>query len=185
MDCLVSKCLTSLSPTVVNTICLSLGPFRFVSDRPNPGRQDVVRGFCFKSGDEGTGCPNVSKFGHTRFRTPHGAGWPRRPHAVQAIAVNVGLYKILYELLNRRPLFPTHEGLSLRRWDVPSISEERVERAARLYASNRAAAAALGIAPGSFGRLCRFYNIETPVVRKKREAKEIQRRTLVRIGDED
>ena len=77
-------------------------------------------------------------------------------HAVQAIAVNVGLYKILYELLNRRPLFPTHEGLSLRRWDVPTISEERVERAARLYASNRAAAAALGIAPGSFGRLCRF-----------------------------
>ena len=62
---------------------------------------------------------------------------------------------------------------------MPTISQERIARAARLYASNRDAAAALGIAPGSFGRLCRHYEIETPQLRKKREAREVRRRTHV------
>ena len=43
------------------------------------------------------------------------------------------------------------------------IEPERIKRAARIYASNQEASRALGIAPGSFSRLCRLYNIETPV----------------------
>lgn len=52
---------------------------------------------------------------------------------------------------------------------MPSIERERVERAARMYASNRDAGVALGIAPGSFGRLCRRYGVETPQARKSRK----------------
>ena len=49
------------------------------------------------------------------------------------------------------------------------INRERVERAARMYASNSDAGLALGIAAGSFGRLCRHYGIETPRARKQRK----------------
>ena len=51
---------------------------------------------------------------------------------------------------------------------------ERVERAARIYNSNRDAGLALGITPGSFGRLCRRYGIETPKVRRKKLATEVK-----------
>ncbi len=51
---------------------------------------------------------------------------------------------------------------------MPSIERERIERAARIYASNRDAGLALGIAPGSFGRLCRRYGVETPKARRRR-----------------
>lgn len=44
---------------------------------------------------------------------------------------------------------------------------KRVERAARLYGTNQDAAAALGIAAQSFGRLCRRYGIETPWARHR------------------
>ncbi len=37
----------------------------------------------------------------------------------------------------------------------------RIERVARIYKSNRDAGLALGVAPGSFGRLCRRFGIET------------------------
>ena len=40
---------------------------------------------------------------------------------------------------------------------MPSIEKDRIERAVRIYASNDAAGSALGIAPGSFGRLCHGY----------------------------
>ena len=50
-----------------------------------------------------------------------------------------------------------------------TINKERVERAARIYASNSDAGLALGIAPGSFGRLCRRYGIETPRGRRQRK----------------
>lgn len=53
---------------------------------------------------------------------------------------------------------------------MEQFDRERVERAARIYASNRDAGVALGIAPGSFGRLCRRYGIETPQARRKRKA---------------
>ena len=58
---------------------------------------------------------------------------------------------------------------------MPSIEKDRIERAARIYASNDAAGLALGIAPGSFGRLCRRYGIETPQARKRRRRNEWQR----------
>jgi len=53
---------------------------------------------------------------------------------------------------------------------MPSIEKGRIERAARIYASNQDAGLALGIAPGSFGRLCRRYGIETPQARKRRRS---------------
>lgn len=45
---------------------------------------------------------------------------------------------------------------------------DQVERAARLYKRNAEAAAALGIAPRSFARLCRELGIETPYKRARR-----------------
>ena len=53
---------------------------------------------------------------------------------------------------------------------MPSIEKGRIERAARIYASNQDAGLALGIAPGSFGRLCRRYGIEPPQARKRRRS---------------
>jgi hypothetical protein len=55
---------------------------------------------------------------------------------------------------------------------MPSFDRERIERAARIYASNQDAGLALGIAPGSFGRLCRRYGIETPQARRERRRQE-------------
>ena len=55
------------------------------------------------------------------------------------------------------------------------IEPERIRRAARIYASNQEASRALGIAPGSFSRLCRLYNIETPYARKRRRREEFGR----------
>ena len=46
---------------------------------------------------------------------------------------------------------------------------ERIERVARLYASNEAASHALGIVPRSFSRLCRQHGIETPYARRRRQ----------------
>ena len=53
-----------------------------------------------------------------------------------------------------------------------AITVEQLERAARMYKTNVEAAAALGIARGSFGRLCRQHGIETPYVRRQRERRE-------------
>ena len=58
------------------------------------------------------------------------------------------------------------------------IEPERIERAARIYASNQEASQALGIAPGSFSRLCRTYGVETPYARKRRRRQDCQRRYL-------
>ena len=52
------------------------------------------------------------------------------------------------------------------------IERERVERAARMYPSTKSASQALGIAPGSFSRLCREYEIETPRSRRRRQRVE-------------
>ena len=59
------------------------------------------------------------------------------------------------------------------------IEPERIERVARIYASNQEASRALGIAPGSFSRLCRLYKIETPYARKRRRREEFFRRREV------
>ena len=58
---------------------------------------------------------------------------------------------------------------------MKKIDKERVERAARLYASNRDAGLALGIAPGSFGRLCRRFGIPTPQHRKRQYHQTVRR----------
>ena len=58
-----------------------------------------------------------------------------------------------------------------------SIERDRIERAARIYASNRDAGLALGIAPSSFGRLCRRYGVETPKVRRQRRHSDLLRNT--------
>ena len=51
---------------------------------------------------------------------------------------------------------------------MEKIARERIERAARIYSSNKDASKALGIAAGTFGRLCRQYGIETPHARRHR-----------------
>lgn len=51
---------------------------------------------------------------------------------------------------------------------------ELVERAARVYASNQEASQALGIAMGSFGRLCRQYGIESPYARRRRRRRAVR-----------
>ena len=51
---------------------------------------------------------------------------------------------------------------------MAKIERERVERVARIYASNQEASQALGIVMQSFGRLCREYGIETPYARRRR-----------------
>ena len=48
-----------------------------------------------------------------------------------------------------------------------TIPRDRVERAARIYSSNRDAGIALGIAAATFGRLCRRYGIDTPIQRRR------------------
>ncbi len=65
------------------------------------------------------------------------------------------------------------------------IEPERIRRAARIYASNQEASRALGIAPGSFSRLCRLYNIETPYARKRRRREEFGRQRDVDLLDID
>jgi|26BtaG_2_1085354.scaffolds.fasta_scaffold04991_16 hypothetical protein len=50
----------------------------------------------------------------------------------------------------------------------------RIERAARIYASNKDAGIALGIAPGSFLRLCRKFDVETPKARHERRERELR-----------
>lgn len=61
------------------------------------------------------------------------------------------------------------------------IDPERIERAARIYGSNQEASRALGIAPGSFSRLCRLYAIETPHARHRRRRDECSRRHRLRL----
>lgn len=65
------------------------------------------------------------------------------------------------------------------------IEPERIKRAARIYASNQEASRALGIAPGSFSRLCRLYNIETPYARKRRRREEFYRQRASDLLDID
>jgi len=58
---------------------------------------------------------------------------------------------------------------------MEKIAKERIERVARLYASNQDACQALGIAAGTFSRLCRQYGIETPHARRHRRRRPVHR----------
>lgn len=63
---------------------------------------------------------------------------------------------------------------------MQKIDPERIARVARIYGSNQEASRALGIAPGSFSRLCRLYDIETPYARQRRRRQECSRRHRAR-----
>ena len=56
-----------------------------------------------------------------------------------------------------------------------SISPARISNASRVYNSGKAAAAAIGISPVHYHRLCREYGIETPAQRRQREKVELGR----------
>ena len=56
-----------------------------------------------------------------------------------------------------------------------SINRARVHNASRIYNSGKAAAAAMGISPVHYHRLCREYGIETPAQRRQREKVELRR----------
>ncbi len=51
---------------------------------------------------------------------------------------------------------------------------ESVRRAARIYASNKDAAIALGIDPRSFARICRENSIQTPYYRSRLKRRKSQ-----------
>ncbi len=53
---------------------------------------------------------------------------------------------------------------------MQKVERERIERAARMYYSNKDASLALGIAPGSFSRLCRLYDVDTPSARRQQRS---------------
>ena len=55
---------------------------------------------------------------------------------------------------------------------MQKIPQDWIERATRVYASNQEASRALGIAGGTFGRLCRLYGIETPFARQRRRREQ-------------
>jgi hypothetical protein len=59
--------------------------------------------------------------------------------------------------------------------DRSSVDEQTIERAARMYRTNKLAGAALGIGAGSFSRLCRKYNITTPHRRRQMAARQRHR----------
>lgn len=65
---------------------------------------------------------------------------------------------------------------------MSGIERKRLERVARIYASNQDASLALGINMRSFGRLCRQYDIETPYARRRRRLQEC-RKTKSRKGE--
>ena len=58
---------------------------------------------------------------------------------------------------------------------MKKIDPARIERAARMYSNNQDASQALGIAAGSFSRLCRAYGVETPHARRRRQRRECRR----------
>lgn len=60
------------------------------------------------------------------------------------------------------------------------FTPERIEHAAQIYHSNNDAGAALGISPGSFGRLCRKYGVLTPQQRREQARQRARQRRVQR-----
>ena len=56
-----------------------------------------------------------------------------------------------------------------------SINRARVHNVSRIYNTGKAAAAAIGISPVHYHRLCKEYGIETPAQRRQREKIEQRR----------
>ena len=63
------------------------------------------------------------------------------------------------------------------------ISEHRIRTVARIYNTNRYAAEALGIAPGSFERLCKHYGVQSPAQRRQKAREGLQRKTYCQHCD--
>ncbi len=59
---------------------------------------------------------------------------------------------------------------------MEAINKERIERVARIYASNSDASRALGIAMRSFSRICKRFEVETPYARTRRRRDEAVRK---------
>jgi len=55
---------------------------------------------------------------------------------------------------------------------MSKFDRDQVARAARMYRTNADAGKALGTSAGSFTRLCKTYELETPAERARREKKE-------------
>ena len=55
------------------------------------------------------------------------------------------------------------------------VQREQIERAARLYKSNKDASLALGITLQAFGRICKRYGIETPYERRRTSRRRMRR----------
>jgi len=52
---------------------------------------------------------------------------------------------------------------------MEAITQDRIERVARIYRNNQDASRALGVAMRSFSRLCKRYDVETPYARRRRQ----------------
>ena len=63
------------------------------------------------------------------------------------------------------------------------IGRDRVERVARVYATNAEAAQALGVEPRSFSRMCRRHGIETPYARRRRRHSNTQQTHVHEIAE--
>ena len=63
-----------------------------------------------------------------------------------------------------------------------SINRARAHNVSRIYNTGKAAAAAIGISPVHYHRLCREYGIETPAQRRQREKVELGRRYREEAG---
>jgi len=55
------------------------------------------------------------------------------------------------------------------------IPKEQIERAARVYRTNRLASNALGIHLATFSRLCREYDVVTPFERRRQQPRATRR----------
>ena len=64
-----------------------------------------------------------------------------------------------------------------------SISPARISNASRGYNSGNAAAAAIGISPVHFHRLCKEYGIETPAQRRQREKRQATARATRQVEE--
>ena len=73
----------------------------------------------------------------------------------------------LYQLQSHLDYQPAYRSIREALDDFPDVSTDHpLERAARLYGSNREAAAALGMHEQAFGRACIREGIKTPPARR-------------------
>ena len=56
---------------------------------------------------------------------------------------------------------------------LTGVTPKVLERAARVYKTNKDAGAALGMSMRGFARACRRYGIETPYARRRKEQSQV------------